>query len=113
MIVKKDRGTVKRMTFEILYPNGQLKRVVVENDSASDYGTFSAVILDEHGLENFLLKNEKALTMSASEIREAWKNVDKGEGAWPPAMVIVNTEGKVMPMCGGHKQLTPPSRIIC
>lgn len=35
-IVKADRGTVKRITFELLYPNGQLKQVVVENNSEQE-----------------------------------------------------------------------------
>lgn len=112
-IVKEDRGTVKRITFELLYPNGQLKQIVVENNCEEDYGTFSLIVLDQHGLDNFLLPNADSLKMDASELKRRWSSIDEGENAqWRPAMVIVNTDGGVKVMCGGHKKGRSPDSII-
>lgn len=112
-IVKEDRGTVKRITFELLYPNGQLKQVVVENNCEADYGTFSLIVLDQHGLDNFVLPNAGVLRVDRVELKERWENIDRGPMArWKPAMMIINTEGGVTIMCGGHKQGRHPHEII-
>ena len=112
-IVKNDRGTVKRMTFELMYPNGQLKTVVIENNSANDYGTFSAIYFDTNSITNHLLANEKPLKSNSKEILDIWKQIDQGDNPqYPPAMLIVNTEGDVIPKCGAHKQLTPIKKVI-
>lgn len=112
-IVKEDRGTVKRITFELLYPNGQLKQIVVENNCEEDYGTFSLIVLDQHGLDKFVLPNADALNISAAELSRRWSNIDEGQNAqWRPAMVIINTEGGARVMCGGHKKGRPPESII-
>ena len=42
-VVKPDRATVKRITLDLLYPNGQLKTVVIENNSVTRFGTFEVV----------------------------------------------------------------------
>ena len=107
-IVKSDRGTVKRITFDLLYPNGQLKTVVVDNSSAEIFGTFSMIIFDEDAMENFLLKNAGVIeNLGEGSVRTMWKEVNEGD-QWPPAFLILNTDGKLIAMCGGHKQLTPP-----
>jgi hypothetical protein len=112
-IVKADRGTVKRITFELLYPNGQLKQIVVENNCEEDYGTFSLIVLDQHGLNNFVLPNADSLQMDAAELSRRWSSIDEGQNAqWRPAMAIINTEGGVRVMCGGHKKGRPPESII-
>jgi hypothetical protein len=112
-IVKPDRGTVKRITFELLYPNGQLKQVVVENNCEADYGTFSLIVLDQHGLDNFVLPNAESLKVDGAELKERWHSIDRGPMAqWKPAMMVINTEGGVTIMCGGHKAGRAPSDII-
>ena len=107
-IVKSDRGTVKRITLEILYPNGQLKNVVIENSSAELFGTFSMIAMDDHAVNNFLVPNQNILSNKRQEpILDLWNKVEKG-GYWRPAILVVNTKGEVVPKCGGHKQLSPP-----
>ena len=112
-IVKPDRGTVKRITFDLLYPNGQLKTITLENNSIENIGTFSLIVLDEHGMNNFLLSNAGATNKSNESIIQMWNEKETGEYAqWPPAILIVNTDGEIMKLCGGHKQLISPEVII-
>ncbi|MDH6025570.1 hypothetical protein [Vibrio splendidus] len=112
-IVKKDRGTVKRITFDLMYPNGQIKTVVVENNCVEDYGTFSAIYFDEKAIDNHLLAAENRLNSNSKTIKDTWTQLDKGDNPqYPPAMLIVNTDGDVIPKCGAHKQLSPRTKII-
>jgi hypothetical protein len=106
-IVKLDRGTVKRITFELLYPNGQLKQVTFENDCENDFGTFSAIFFDDHSIEALLKPAVSKVSdrETAETIEDTWRNIDKGPNPqWPPAMLILNTDGAVIPRCGGHKK---------
>jgi hypothetical protein len=101
-IVKPDRGTVKRITLELLYPNGQLKQVQIENNSGQDWGEISLIVFSRHAIENLLRQSGRG-----DELENKWDSLD-GEGPYPPAMLVVNTEGKIEPFCGRHKQLSPP-----
>ena len=96
-IVKKDRGVAKRITFELLCPNGQLKQVVIQNDSQNDWGTFAAIILDESFLE--MIEGENTV----STMKTLYANKKKNEDPFMPAMLVVNSDGKIEPFCGGHK----------
>jgi hypothetical protein len=103
LVVKLDRGTVKRITFELLYPNGQLKQVQIENNSGQDWGEISLIVFDGHAIESLLSQSEKS-----AELTNLWNSLDEKDGLYPPAMLVVNTEGEIQPFCGRHKQLTPP-----
>ena len=113
-IVKPDRGTVKRITLDLLYPNGQLKTVVLDNSSEEIFGTFSMIIFDEDAMENFLLKNVGALeNLGEDSVRTMWKEVKKGDQPqWSPAFLILNSDGKLIAMCGGHKKTISPNVTV-
>ena len=112
-IVKPDRGTVKRITLDLLYPNGQLKTVVIGSDSEENYGTFSAIFFDDHGIKNFLLNNDSAIEMKSEDIEHLWNNIDKGENPQAkPAIMIVNTDGRVIAKCGAHRSVRSMDDIV-
>ncbi len=101
MQLNNDRGTILRITFDILYPNGQMKTVAM---SMADYDEWknSGIIAFGDKAIGTIIKNGIAGCDTSVDIEELWDQKEK-DAAYKPAMLIIDSDGKVTPKCGAHK----------
>jgi hypothetical protein len=108
MEYKEDRGTILQVTFDILYPNGQLKSVTMSLADTSEFKDVGMIVFDESLIKKYVLGtlDEKP----ASALEEKWNSKDVmieeeggGEAPFKPAMVLVEKGGKTITKCGGHR----------
>ncbi len=99
MELNQDRGTIVRITFDILYPNGQLKTVSM---SMADYDEWqnSGIIAFGEGAINTIIKSGVG-SGRANEVESAWNAVEE-DALYKPAMLVIDNDGKIIPKCGAH-----------
>src|SRR5688572_21673932 len=102
MPFSEDRGRVVRITFDIVYPTGQLKTIGM-NMSDNDWGTTALIAFSEDGIRN-ILSPGLAAHVGAEAGEEALRLFStKEEGAvFKPAMLVVDNDGQSRSECGGH-----------
>lgn len=102
-ILNEDRGTVKRVTFDIVYPNGQLKTVVMENTSEELIGSFRALLFDKQAIESYFSGTNSGPT-SIDDAKNMWSEVQGDpKKDYPPAMIFVNGDDQAIALCGAHR----------
>lgn len=107
MKLDEDRGTLLQVTFQILYPNGQLKTVTMSLADTSEFKDVGMVVFDESLLQKHVLPNlDKD---KGKEIMARWNSKDVmieaeggGEAPFKPALVLVKKDDEVILKCGGH-----------
>lgn len=101
-----DRGRIVRITFDIVYPTGQLKTVAM-NLSDSDWGDAALIALREEGVREVLAPGLRSLTgdESAEEAIRKFDTIEDG-AKFKPAMLIVDVQGKIVPRCGAHSSVS-------
>lgn len=107
MDFKKDRGTILQVTFDVLYPNGQLKSVTMSLADTSEFKDVGMIVFDEELIKKYILPSQDDTT--ANNLKQRWDNKDVmikeeggGEAPYKPAMVLVEKSGKTITKCGGH-----------
>ena len=103
-MAEQERGQVKRISFEILYPTGQLKQVHVPIGGVEAWEGASLIVWDERTLDEVVLPGLEAAHGSAvaSDARAKWDTVD---GQFKPAMLVVKEDGLTIGFCGNHVKL--------
>jgi hypothetical protein len=105
MEFKQDRGTILTVTFQILYPNGQLKTVTMSLADTSEFKDVGMVVFDEGLLQKYVLNNLDKT--GAQEVQAKWNTKDVmveggGEAPFKPALVLVDKADNAILKCGGH-----------
>lgn len=107
MEFKNDRGTVLQVTFDILYPNGQLKSVTMSLADTSEYCNIGMIVFDEGLIKKHVINSLDDST--AQDLTDKWNQHDVmiaeeggGQAPYKPALVLVEKGGKVITKCGGH-----------
>jgi len=107
MEFKKDRGTILQVTFDVLYPNGQLKSVTMSLADTSEFKNVGMIVFDEDLLKKYVLSNQDEI--STQKLNEKWNKNDVlieseggGEAPYKPALVLVEKDGNTITKCGGH-----------
>jgi hypothetical protein len=105
MELKDNRGTILQITFDILYPNGQLKTVTMSLADTSEQKDVGLIVFNEDLLKKFVL--DKLDEDKAKDILAKWNSKDVmleggGEAPFNPAMVLVSSDEEVTLKCGGH-----------
>jgi hypothetical protein len=107
MDYKEDRGTLLQITFDVLYPNGQLKSVTMSLADTSEFKNVGMIVFDESLLEKFVLSTLQS--DQKKKLLQSWNSRDVmleseggGEAPFKPALVLVGKDGSVTTKCGGH-----------
>ena len=99
----EDRGTILRITFDIVYPNGQMKTVSMSMADYDEWKNAGLIALNEEAVKKFI---KPALDNCEGEIKgdEAISLYDTVEEDtdMKPAILILHNDGKVTPKCGAH-----------
>lgn len=105
--LKEDRGVLLQVTFDVLYPNGQLKTVTMSMADTSEYKDVGMIIFDEGLLRKYLL--DTLDTGQRDDLLKRWNSKDRmleseggGEAPFKPALVLVKKDDGVTLKCGGH-----------
>lgn len=108
MEFKKDRGTILQVTFDVLYPNGQLKSVTMSLADTSEFKNVGMIVFDEVLIKKYLLANMKQT--ASDNLKQRWNSKDVmtkeeggGEAPFKPAMVLIDKDGGIIAKCGGHQ----------
>jgi hypothetical protein len=103
-----DRGRIVRITFDIVYPTGQLKTVGM-NLSDSDWGDTALIAISEQGIRDILAPGLAAHSGDEAGMRAIELFATPEEGAvFKPAMLVVLNGGDVIQLCGGHHGTSHP-----
>ncbi len=92
-----DRGLIKRVSFEILYPTGQLKQVHIPIGGVAKWENAGMIAWNHELIRDVLAP---ALDMRGNtDALDRWESLD---GHFKPAMLVVNSDGSVIQFCGNH-----------
>ncbi|SDJ22479.1 hypothetical protein SAMN05192558_109294 [Actinokineospora alba] len=103
MSFPEDRGRVVRITFDIVYPTGQLKTVAM-NMSDSDWGDTALIALSEEGIHDIVAPGLGVHigAEAADGAVRAFDTKETDDAPFKPAMLIVANDGRIDPRCGAH-----------
>jgi hypothetical protein len=95
-----ERGEVKRVSFEILYPSGQLKQVHLPIGGVQRWDGAGLIVWSEHLVREVVAPGVAKL--GAADAVSQWDTVD---GQLKPAMLVVHDDGRVTQFCGAHHKI--------
>lgn len=105
--LNEDRGTILQITFDVLYPNGQLKTVTMSLADTSEFKDVGLIVFDEAMLQRYVLANLDG--DRAADVEKRWNSKDRmleseggGDAPFKPALVLVTKDDATITKCGGH-----------
>jgi hypothetical protein len=97
-----DRGRIVRITFDIVYPTGQLKTIAM-NMSDTDWGDTGLIAVSEEGIRGILAPGLESHSGAEAGNRAVDLFDTPEDGAkFKPAMLVVKNDGTALPKCGAH-----------
>lgn len=104
MEFEKDRGTILRITFDIVYPDGQLKTVAMNRTDWDKWADAGIIAFSKKAIEQHLHPSLKQSGKSPADLFDTFE-----DGAdTKPAMLIIHDDGKITPKCGAHRSRRQP-----
>lgn len=105
-----DRGEIKRVSFEILYPTGQLKQIHLGIGGIPRWEGAGLIAWSDQVIHEVVLPGISGADGkygSADEAAQKWDSVD---GVFKPAMLLLKEDGATIVACGNHARIWhPPS----
>ncbi|MGC2373157.1 MAG: hypothetical protein WA484_04700 [Solirubrobacteraceae bacterium] len=95
-----DRGQIKRVSFEILYPTGQLKQVHIPIGGVPKWESAGLIVWSDR-----LIREVVTAGLDATRGRAALDRWETLDGHFKPAMLVVSDDGTAVPFCGNHMKL--------
>lgn len=97
-----ERGDIKRVSFEILYPSGQLKQVHVPIGGVQRWENAGLIVWNPKLIRDVVAPGLDAAFSAATDAVDKWESID---GQLKPAMLVVDEDGSVAQFCGNHQKL--------
>ena len=104
--LNEDRGTILRITFDIVYPSGQMKTVSMSMADYDEFKDIAAIALNEEGVKNVLapaLEKIKHADAAYDAIR-TYDSIEDGAET-KPTILVMHKDGSVTAKCGGHSSI--------
>ncbi|MGH9352760.1 MAG: hypothetical protein ACRD2G_11470, partial [Terriglobia bacterium] len=102
-----DRGQIERVDLVIVYPDGREKHVTLSNnpdDNQHNHHVLAHLAGIYFAPNGQIVSVEKHLhSIQSAETAAKWNQVSTGDD-YKPAMILMNTDGSVQVLCGGHRQ---------
>jgi hypothetical protein len=100
----RQRGSIKRITFDIVYPSGELKTVKMHIHDGADWEKAGLIVFDQQLIDTLVLPGIEISQgkESADKAKEAWNTQMENEPNYP-AMLIIESHGEAHARCGGHR----------
>jgi hypothetical protein len=98
-MMNDDRGQIKRVSFEILYPTGQLKQVHMPIGGVPKWEGAGLIVWSDRVIRDVVIPGLDATHGSSNAALDKWETVD---GQFKPAMLVLNEDGSVVQFCGNH-----------
>lgn len=100
----QDRGTILRITFDIVYPNGQMKTVAMNMADYDEFKDIALIALNEEGVKDFIAPIlASKLGQKAGDDAVLIYNTVEEDADMKPAMLIVSKNGEITVKCGKHR----------
>ena len=98
-----DRGTILRITFDVVYPSGQMKTVSMNMADYDEFKDIVAIALNEEGVKSIVAPAISAMkdSKAAQNAIDVYDTLEK-DGHVKPGILIVHKDGSVTPKCGAH-----------
>jgi len=103
MKFNEDRGTILRITFDIVYPSGQMKTVAMSMSDYDKWKDIGLIALNEEAINKFIVPALKAnkSKVNAKKSLKKFNKINKVTG-YKNALLVVNNDGSTIAMCGAH-----------
>lgn len=111
--MKTERGTILKIEIDVQYPSGVQKHVTFSDDPSDAVhnhymlSEIAGMFFGQDDLIDHMV--QVPIAVQTQNVRERWNNISEGD-SYHPAMVVLQKNGTVLVMCGGHNNGPHPVR---